>query len=728
MNVMVSCREEGPFEADVVRLLHNDPRVGSPDFREEHLPHEANGTYQGRPQPVHKGSFGIVAAGGLQAGSGLTMLATIWPTQPGQGPQCIVHCSGQDGTVSARLEISDKGRLEIVLQGAGGDRRLSARSRLATRCWYRVWATLDAATGDLALGFRSLRPTIGFEAAETVRSDGAGWQAFAPDCIAFAAEIERAGEAAARHHFNGKIERPILFDHSLSHTQVEVVFADGGARPRPGLIGAWDFSRDIPTDRIVDIGPHHLYGRLVNAPTRAMTGSNWTAAVQNWPSEPELYDAIHFHDDDLADCQWEPSLAIAIPEDWRSGVYAVRLRQRGAEYHVPFIVRPQPGRPRADLVVLLPTATYQVYGNHSAAPVYGYPGMKRVPAPSFEEAENGPVEESAYGRSGYYPHSDGSGISICSRLRPVVEFRPKFARMTDTKGLGVDKFALDLYLLSWLESRGISFDIVTDEDLDREGLRLIKPYRVLMTGSHPEYVTEHIFDAVEQFVEEGGRLMYMGGDGFDARVAYHPHLPGLLEIRRGVARDGSWEAEPGEECSAFDGRPMGLWRHLGRPSRRLLGVGMSAQCELFAGVPYRRAPDSYTPRAQFIFEGVEESILGDFGVAAGAAAGHELDRSDASVGTPAHALVLAVASDLGPEWMPLLDDLGSSKDFTREAKVRGEIVFFETPAGGAIFSVGSTTYVGSLVHNSGRNVISRITGNVLRRFLDPTPFSIDISA
>ena len=49
--------------------------------------------------------------------------------------------------------------------------------------------------------------------------------------------------------------------------------------------------------------------------------------------------------------------------------------------------------------------------------------------------------------------------------------------------------------------------------------------------------------------------------------------------------------------------------------------------------------------------------------------------------------------------------------------------FGETPAGGALFATSSIAWCGSLSHNGYDNNISRITANVLKRFLDPTPFS-----
>jgi len=54
--------------------------------------------------------------------------------------------------------------------------------------------------------------------------------------------------------------------------------------------------------------------------------------------------------------------------------------------------------------------------------------------------------------------------------------------------------------------------------------------------------------------------------------------------------------------------------------------------------------------------------------------------------------------------------------------IHADMVFFETPGGGAVFSVGSITFLGCLPIHDYENDISRIFANVLRRFLDPTPF------
>ena len=48
--------------------------------------------------------------------------------------------------------------------------------------------------------------------------------------------------------------------------------------------------------------------------------------------------------------------------------------------------------------------------------------------------------------------------------------------------------------------------------------------------------------------------------------------------------------------------------------------------------------------------------------------------------------------------------------------------FFETASGGAVFSTGSISYAGALSTNGYDNDVARLTGNVLRRFVDPAPF------
>jgi N,N-dimethylformamidase len=127
----------------------------------------------------------------------------------------------------------------------------------------------------------------------------------------------------------------------------------------------------------------------------------------------------------------------------------------------------------------------------------------------------------------------------------------------------------------------------------------------------------------------------------------------------------------------------------------------------------------------FMFQGVADEMLGDFGLAYGGAAGLELDAFNPSLGSPTHALVVATSEEHSNAFQLVNEEMNVSfagADGRFSSAVRADLVFFEHPAGGAVFSTGSIAYVGSLAHKGHDNNIARLTHNVLRRFLDPTPF------
>jgi len=55
---------------------------------------------------------------------------------------------------------------------------------------------------------------------------------------------------------------------------VTVVAAEAGPT---GVVTAWGFAADIETDRVRDMAWEELDGRMINMPTRAVTGRLWDA-------------------------------------------------------------------------------------------------------------------------------------------------------------------------------------------------------------------------------------------------------------------------------------------------------------------------------------------------------------------------------------------------------------------------------------------------------------------
>lgn len=154
----------------------------------------------------------------------------------------------------------------------------------------------------------------------------------------------------------------------------------------------------------------------------------------------------------------------------------------------------------------------------------------------------------------------------------------------------------------------------------------------------------------------------------------------------------------------------------------IAGVGMTAMGYDAPTPGYQRQAGSFDKRADFIFEGIgPNETIGSFGSILGGAAGDEMDRLDYSLGTPPHALLLATARGYSGLYMPAIEDFTVLSPLTvasQEDRVRADMVYFETPNGGGVFSVGAITWCGSLAHNNYDNNVSRITENVLEHFLD----------
>jgi N,N-dimethylformamidase len=167
-------------------------------------------------------------------------------------------------------------------------------------------------------------------------------------------------------------------------------------------------------------------------------------------------------------------------------------------------------------------------------------------------------------------------------------------------------FNADLHLVDWLETHARDYDLVTDHCLHGDGVELLRPYRVVVTGSHPEYWTGAMLDALEEYLAGGGRLMYLGGNGFYWVTAIDPERPHMIEVRRGHTGTRAWEGAPGENQHSTTGEVGGLWRHRGRESQKLVGVGITAMGSRSAR-PYRRMEGSFEPRVSFVFEGVGET-------------------------------------------------------------------------------------------------------------------------
>jgi N,N-dimethylformamidase len=324
--------------------------------------------------------------------------------------------------------------------------------------------------------------------------------------------------------------------------------------------------------------------------------------------------------------------------------------------------------------------------------------------------------EAEYGLSTYDVHSDYGGVCYSSSRRPILNMRPKY-RMPAT---GVPwAFPADLSLIWWLDHSGFDFEILTDHDLDREGAAALAPYRVILTGTHPEYYSEAMLDGTEDYLCSGGRVCYLGGNGYYWVTSVRPDAPWCIEVRKLESGSRAWQAAAGEGYLASSGERSGVWRARGRAPQKLVGVGFTTE-GMDESRPFERMPDSYAAAAAWIFEGIaEKELIGDFGLALGGAAGLELDRYDLALGTPPHALLLAASFDHSDNYPLVSEDIGYAfpgRGGTQDPQVRADIVYFTTPGSGAVFAAGSIAWSQALPCNGGDNNVGRIMRNVLIAF------------
>jgi N,N-dimethylformamidase len=710
----ISSEKNLPFALQIVRLIHGDTNPSGPGYKDVAVPAVVNGTYPGRRQIITSGSYAVVSASPLLSGlRDFSFQTFICPTTPHKARQAIASLWDDSRQVGFYLSLDGANGLTAVISD-GEAETVALHKPIRAGQWYAVAMSFEASTGILRLAQRPLlenpRNNDKGQRQLSLRARGIG----APDAeFVFAAR----GGTIKSHFYNGKIDSPLLAGVALDEDALACTIHDH-------IIAAWDFSQDISGISIIDTGTNALHGRIIQLPARGVAGHNWDGSAFCWQDIPEQYGAIHFHDDDIYDAGWQDDAIWHVPHDIKSGLYAARITVAGDEDYIPFVITPSPHKTAAPILLIIPSASYMAYANEHLA--FDADLAERVHdlVPVFPPADIFLSAHREYGGSLYDRHSDNSGSYYSSRLRPILNMRPKYQSWLGGTGSALWQLNADTHITDWLEANGFDYDCITDEDLHESGGEILQRYRCVVTGTHPEYISTTMQDHLAAFQNQGGRLVYLGGNGFYWRIAYHASLPGVIEVRRCEVGNG-WITPPGEAFHSFNGEYGGLWRRLGRAPQAVTGVGFVGQGFDISSY-YRRLPESEDPRVEFIFDGVEQgALIGDFGLIGGGAAGLELDCADASLGTPAHALVLARSENHTSNYLPTVETLlinyaGQSAEFSNT--IHADMVFFETASGGAVFSTGSIAWAGSLSYNNYQNNVSAITANVIRRFTSPQRF------
>jgi N,N-dimethylformamidase len=687
----------GTADTSLVRMIHGDPHPDGPGIVEEAMDWLPLAEVQVAKQFLDIGSYVEIPDpdGSLVPPADFTLGLWVYPTLLNRLWHVIAG-KWTDGHLSFGLFWGGHHTLTAAISTDGtATRWCSGRNYLWSERWQFVAITYRADSGDLLL--YQVMPDAKAQAGHPAQPIAVARRRGAPGAVHASSSPLHFGAAldssTGRHwgHFNGKIASPALIGEALDQESVAALAVNGVAPSQSSVLGAWDLSRDVDGWRVFDTSPGAHHGRAVNAPTRAVTGPHWSGELASlYADKPGLYSALHLHDDDLADAAWKPSLHVEIPAGSRSGIYALRVRRGHDRLTIPFVVRAD--APTTDLALLLPTLTWQAYSSNRGRDAFTEDGL-------FDR-----------GLCLYDVHADGSMVRYCTRRKPTRSYDPQLGLQW-----GAHKVTSSLYLIDWLEHCRISHDAVVDEDLHLRGADLLAPYRVVILGSHPEYWSLEMLSALRAYVDAGGRVLYLGGNGLYWVTSLNSELPYIMEVRKSGDGDfEDWSAPaPGELQHSSSPQSGGLWARRGLAPRSLLGVEHSANVfeDAKGRWGFRRLPASQDERYQFVFAGVEDEVIGDFGINLGSAAGFEMDSvQEWPWGGRAEPVVLARATSaafIPPRRLPVTPV--------------ADLAITASPGGGAVFAAGSVTWTGSLSHGGYDNNVASVTLNVLQRFLTTPP-------
>ena len=363
----------------------------------------------------------------------------------------------------------------------------------------------------------------------------------------------------------------------------------------------------------------------------------------------------------------------------RSGLYYFHAKGKsGSSYNFPWVVAP--AEPVESIAVLASDLNWNAYNSFGGRSNYIHASCfpptptinSRLELKRYTEREHRTYDSEQYAPLSLDRPNPFNHIDLAEQLTDPIAGRQ-----------GCHLAAAEWRLLGWMEQNGYGYDYYSESQFHFDQVPL-SDYRVLVISTHPEYWTSEMYFRLKSWVfEEGGRLMYLGGNGLNCEVE-------LLDDHRVVHHNTNWShSEPqqredgGYYESRFDKRC--------ESEANLLGV-VFTNPGIMTAAPYQVLDaDHWCLAGTGLSNG---DLFGEESLhmrVPGGASGHETDKISAQ----------------SPENVELVAR-GTNPD-----KGGAEIVCFETPSGGEVFSVGSITWPASILVDES---VSRITANFLDRF------------
>ncbi len=218
----------------------------------------------------------------------------------------------------------------------------------------------------------------------------------------------------------------------------------------------------------------------------------WRAEGVRGQSHPTPDDAA------VNGCGWPAALEIPIGEDWRSGYYAVTLTAGEERADAFLVVRPGPGTPRAPMILVLATTTWNAYNDWGGPSLYTggtqvsferplARGFLDKPEPMRRKMQPEPDREALW----YFEWAEPLGLSVWSGGAGWATWERDFVR--------------------WAESSGYELDVATSEDLEQHP-EVLDGHRLFLSVGHDEYWSRGMRETLDAFTDAGGNAAIFSGN------------------------------------------------------------------------------------------------------------------------------------------------------------------------------------------------------------------------
>jgi len=382
-----------------------------------------------------------------------------------------------------------------------------------------------------------------------------------------------------------------------------------------------------------------------------------------------------------------PHLTQFVTGPERSGLYYLEAKtDTGTFFSFPWVVAP--AKPANPIAVVLSTNTWNAYNNFGGRS--NYVNSAGLPPAPVVNARQDMLRYSAIDTFGEWSFPDEAYPPVHFERPEPANSIPEGTEVTDpiVGRQGCHLAPAEWRLLGWLEREGYGYDVYSDHQLHTGALDLTG-YRAVIASVHPEYWSREQYRRLDEWVRRnGGHFLYLGGNGLNCEVEFLGDGTALKFDNFMPTSGGDMAYTDPETGQIIESRMHRRYKS----EAELLGV-VTTETGIMTAAPYQALDTDH-----WIYDGTglkNGDLFGKNGLqerAWGGASGHETDKMSGS--SPANARLLA--KGLNPE------DGGA------------EIVQYDLPSGGSVFSVGSITWPASLLVDE---YTSRITKNVLDRAL-----------